>query len=193
MIEIDIDLIVAYNLTIEEYVLLDLLRHKHYNKIRLYFKDNEHLQTLLNKLILYGHVKFNEFGNVNTLGDYQVSFFPRYREDKFDKMLKELEDIYPIKVTRTNGVVDYLKANHKLIKEKYKKLVKGSQTTHNHIIACLKYQIEEMTKTGRLQYLRKLINWLDREEWKEWEDRLLTSTTTEDSTTDTSNIYGNLL
>lgn len=193
MVEIDIDLIVAYNLTIEEYVLLDLLRHKHYGQIRKYFNDKERLHSLLQRLILLGHLSFNELGNIDTLGDYNIKFFPRYKEDNNSKFLEELMNIYPVKVKRTNGNVDYLKANHKLIKEQYKKIIKGSKSTHDHILSCLKYQIDHMTKTGQLQYLRKLTNWLEREEWREWEDRVLNNVSNDTYNKEVHNIYGNLL
>lgn len=198
MLELDIDLIIAYNLTLEEYVLLDLLRHKWYNKIRLYYNDKDKLHSLLNRLVLLGHLEISELGDKDTLASYKIKFFPRYLAKVEDEMVKEIMEAYPAKITRPNGVVDYLKPSAKVIKDQYKKIVKGNKSTHNHILSCLKYQIEQMTLTGKLQYIRKLTNWLEREEWREWEERMLGSSTFEEelginTNKKVENIYGNLL
>ncbi len=198
MIELDIDLIIAYRLTIEEYVLLDLMRHRWTAKIRTYFSNSEHLQSLLQRLVLLGHLKFSAFGDPNNLADYTVKHFPRFRDDVKDNMVKELMEAYPVKVTRPDGSTDYLKSNSKIIKDAYKKIIKGNKSTHDHILACLKLQLHEVSRTGKLPYLRKLTNWLEREEWREWEDKLFNTpssdaTGIENSNEESNNIYGNLL
>jgi hypothetical protein len=192
MIEIDLDLIQNYNLTIEEYVMLDLLRLKHYNKIRKYFNNESNMISILDRLVLLGHLKRNDFDPPNVLGGYKIVVFPRRDPSFIDKLCIELIETYPLKVIRPDGSTDYLRSNVKVLKEQYKKIIKDNKDKHEFILKCLKFQIKEKTETGKLPYMKKLSKWLDNEEWKEYEDRVLTQDDTS-SFQEEDNIYGRII
>lgn len=193
MIEIDLNLIKSYNLTLDEFVLLYLMRMKHYGKVRNFFTEESKLRTLLDKLVLRGHLKIMELGDPDVLGEYSIGVYPRYLDSFVDKMVQELIDTYPQKVTRPDGNIDYLRSNVKIIKEQYKKLIKENREKHEFIIRCLKYQIKQFTNTGKLPYMKRLTKWLENEEWREYEDRIINEGGDEILTETSNDIYGNLI
>jgi hypothetical protein len=193
MIELDLDLIQAYHLTIEEFVLLELMRKKYYGKINKYFSNDAQLQTLLDRLVLLGHLKRHPLEDPLVLGGYTLGVYPRYKDSFIETMIDELMDTYPQKVTRPDGTTDYLRSNTKQLREQYKKIIKENKEKHELIIRCLKYQISHFTLTGKLQYMKKLTKWLDNEEWREYEDRVIEQNGEGFTIESSDSIYGNLI
>lgn len=189
--ELDIDLIKLYNMTADEYILLEMLRYKHYGKIRSYFTDRSYLMSCLDKLVLGGFIELTEYGVKYMPQEYKILKLPKYSTAYIDAMFEELLENYPKHVIRPNGIKEYLRVNTPKAKELYKKLTQGSKEKHDLIIASLRYQLALYAKLGKMMYMRKMTNWLANEEWEEFKDFVLNGVPNEteiDETTYGTNI-----
>jgi len=171
--EIDLELINTYDLRADEYILLELMRRKSYNKLRTYFSDRSYLQTCLDKLEERGFVLLIKYGIKGLPQDYDIIKLPVFDSKVIDKMFEELLENYPKHIIRPNGVKEYLRTNTSKAKEIYKSIIKGSKDKHQLVIECLKYQLALYVRTGKMPYMRKMINWLANHEWEEFKDFVL--------------------
>ena len=46
------------------------------------------------------------------------------------------------------------------------------KSIQDHIIKCLKYEIEYREKTGNLKYMKRMVTWLSAHEWESFEDQI---------------------
>ena len=53
-------------------------------------------------------------------------------------------------------------------KRKYKKIIKANKNAHDHVIKCLKIQLE--TDKDNLGYMQNLETWLNNHTWEKYED-----------------------
>lgn len=188
LVEIDMNLVKAYNLSIDEYVLLLLLNKQHNTVIRDYFTDDEELYKKLDKLVSRKFIVLNTYGSRDCLSDYKIIFMPGYLKEDFDKWFDELISTYPKKVRRPDGQEDILILNTPKLKKLYEKVTKKNLNTHSHIIKCLKFQLQYLSKkTSGLMYMRRLERWLENQEWKNYEDVMLNSQQVESDVTGTIN------
>ena len=54
----------------------------------------------------------------------------------------------------------------------YDARVARNKQKHDHIMRCLKKEIEIREKENSMAYMKRLSNWLASQEWKSFEDRL---------------------
>lgn len=73
--------------------------------------------------------------------------------------------IYPTSVVRSDGIKDYLKGAPTNCRKYYKKLVGSSQSKHDHIMTCLRFEISNRVSTGKMSYMKRMYKWLTSEEW----------------------------
>lgn len=170
--EIDFGLIQTFDLSIEEFVVLTLIKNKKFEEIRSIIKDDKKLRDIVISLISKGFLRLKAFGNIDILGSLEVILYPSYSQDEYDKMFYELISTYPRKVIRPNGAEDDLIGNPERYKLSYRKLIENSAEKHTTIINCLKHQIAKARMTGGFKYFKKLQNWLANEEWKDYEHKL---------------------
>lgn len=177
ILELDLDLMKAYKLSLEEYALLLMLNLSQYEKIRDYFEDDKILYKLLDSLVKRKLIVLKEHGDRECLSDYKILFIPHYLKTDFDKWFDELVAFYPKTVRRPNGEDDILTINLPKCKSLYKKVTKGNKHTHDHIMSCLRYQLNYIKRrTNGLMYMKRLYNWLEGEGWKDYEEIMLKET-----------------
>lgn len=108
---------------------------------------------------------------IELVKDYQA-------EDMFDELLK----IYPIKVQRPDGNMDYLRTDVARCRKMYNNtIIKKSFKKHEDIIKALKFEIEIRKKEDSLKYMKRLPKWLASEDWKVFEERMKDMKTTVES------------
>jgi hypothetical protein len=83
---------------------------------------------------------------------------------------EELFYTYPLKVRRPDGKEDFLRRDRKTTEQIYSIIVKDNRDVHDHIMKCLKFEMEHKAATGSLGYMKTLLNWLSDKEWKNYED-----------------------
>ena len=90
------------------------------------------------------------------------------QKDFFD----ELYEIFPIYVTRPDGTKGFLRANVTKCRAQYKKITGKSKAMHDHIMHCLKYEIDSKMLSGKLGYMKTMWKWLTNHEWEAIEEQM---------------------
>lgn len=85
-------------------------------------------------------------------------------------------DMYPIYVVRPDGSKSYLRANVHKCRNFFNVLTGNSIEYKEHIIECLKYEIEKKTREGRISYMKTMWRWLIDHQWEETEEEMNDST-----------------
>ena len=89
---------------------------------------------------------------------------------------EELFDIYPRKITRPNGTIDYLRTDRSTCNRLYTFYTLNNRSKHDHILNCLKLEITTRQKEGSLGYMKRMPAWLVSKEWESYADRIADST-----------------
>lgn len=173
-IEIDTDKLIRHKLSADDFLYLKLLKEKKYNLLDAYVKSvnkGESFRQRAKLLKEEGYIF--EVGGGTTISDFKLT-------EKFLEVLgyegepfEELYEMYPVKVTRPNGNVDYLRQGKTNNEKLYNQiLVLGGPKLHRTILECLKYELEERKKKGTMKFMRKMHNWLANAEWTEYGDKI---------------------
>ena len=162
-IELNPDYLIKNNLTANQFVILQLIYEKEFNRL-------EKLTTISDVSkdveILKSKSLVNETeGKLSVTTEY-------FRSLKGKGFFEELLATFPPSVLRPDGLRDYLRTDRKRAERKYKTITKNRKDIHMHILDCLKFELEQRRKTNTLMYMKKLPNWLSSESWKEWEEKL---------------------
>jgi len=88
-------------------------------------------------------------------------------------------EIYPKSVVRTDGVIDYLRTDQKHCKQMYLLLTKNERARHDHILKCLKFEVNKRIKDGSIKFMVRMSKWLSTESWKAYEDEINNTPKTE--------------
>jgi hypothetical protein len=87
----------------------------------------------------------------------------------FDEFVEE----YPKSVVRSDGTTDYLRTDLKSAKLFYIKATRGLRAAHEHMLACLKLEVEDRTREGSMKFMPRISKWLNSQGWTTYQDRLL--------------------
>ena len=131
---------------------LNTLIEKNFLQVKFYYAKGEEIASC-------DFNKFEETVKLATLlseGDY------------FDEFYKE----YPIKVNRTDGTTDYLRSDLSKCRKLYANITCGNRLLHEHVLSCLKCEVEKRTQEGSWTYMKRMANWLTSEEWKSYEEQM---------------------
>lgn len=87
-----------------------------------------------------------------------------------DNLFKEFINEFPLKVTRTDGTVDFLRTDLVNAENLYLSYVGRSRDKHSHIIKCLKAEIKQRESNGTMPYMMRVFKWLANKGWTSYED-----------------------
>ena len=162
-IEINTDFLKDKEISADDYLYLYILQRN----------GHTYLQTLtlrpdIDSMLEKGYLELSE-------DRYEVtSKYTAFFSNNFTAMFTELIDTYPTKVQSPTRGIRILhakdaaaKANDKA-RKKYKKITKVKQDIHDHIIKCLKIQLE--VEKDNLGYMQNLETWLNNHTWEKYED-----------------------
>ena len=96
------------------------------------------------------------------------------KEDK--TMFDEFYDQFPVYVMRPDGTKGFLRANVNKCRKEYNRIVGKSKAMHEHIMDCLKYEIDERMRTGKIGYMKTMWKWLTQHEWETIEEQMKVET-----------------
>lgn len=88
--------------------------------------------------------------------------------DYFDKFYEQ----YPVYVLRPDGSKSYLRANVNKCRHLFNSTCGKSSALAEHIIDCLKFEIDKKTKEGKLSYMKTMWRWLVDHQWEESEEEM---------------------
>lgn len=81
-------------------------------------------------------------------------------------------DIYPVYVMRPDGSKSYLRANINKCRNLFNAKVGQSSAMAEHIINCLKFEIDKKMREGKISYMMTMWNWLSRNQWEVSEEEM---------------------
>lgn len=85
-------------------------------------------------------------------------------------------DQFPVYVMRPDGTKGFLRANVNKCRKEYNRIVGKSKAMHEHIMDCLKYEIDERMRTGKIGYMKTMWKWLTQHEWETIEEQMKVET-----------------
>ena len=92
------------------------------------------------------------------------------KEDK--SMFDEFYDQFPVYVIRPDGTKGFLRSNINKCRKEYNRIVGKSKAMHEHIMNCLKYEIDNKMQTGKMGYIKTMWKWLTQHEWETIEEQM---------------------
>lgn len=92
-------------------------------------------------------------------------------------MFDEFYEVFPVYVIRPDGTKGFLRANVNKCRKEYNRIIGKSKAMHEHIMACLRYEIDNKMQTGKIGYMKTMWKWLTQHEWECYEEQMNTETT----------------
>lgn len=81
-------------------------------------------------------------------------------------------NMYPVYVMRPDGSKSYLRANINKCRHLFNAKVGQSSAMAEHIIACLKFELDKKMREGKISYMMTMWNWLSRNQWEVSEEEM---------------------
>lgn len=169
-------------LTPNEYFIVTLIRHKEFAIITKFLKANYNsveVEKLFRDLIKLEYLTSTSYlQNYFDWSKCKLSnkLYALIRtEDLFEEFLEE----YPKSVVRTDGVIDYLRTDQKHCKQMYMLITRNSRAIHDHLLKCLKFEVDKRIRDGSIKFMVRMSKWLSSEAWKAYEDEINNTVKTE--------------
>lgn len=169
-VELNTTMLIKKKITADEWLWLYLLNKKAYD-VLLKYNEVSPIKNMLENLINKRLIHYDNQGEVLDYNDIIIrSNFTDLLDSKdyFDDILA----IYPVKIVRPDGTMDYLRTDLTRCRKDYAKLTKNNRDLHTRIVELLKFEIAMRTRDGKLAYMKRLPSWLASEEWAVWEQHL---------------------
>lgn len=164
-IEIDVQLLIDYGISADDYLALYAIYRKGFKTL-----NSLSISPRWEDLQTKGFVKL---GNTPEEHVVRQKFIDLFSTD-FDQMFNELLGLYPMKVRTKNGTNRILRANdpnskaNKKAKERYRRIVGNKKHIHKKILRLLDVQLKE--ERFNLEYMQSLEVWLNNHTWEKYQD-----------------------
>ena len=173
IIEIDTKFLLDNQITAHQYIIVKMLSENQITRLKEYLNCSNSLDRLpkdLEQLVEANFVDTSQLGEYMNLTKVKVTkdFInaSTFTSDPFD----ELYAAYPIKVLRPDGAFDYLRVDQERCRKLYHNIVRMDLMIHEHILRCLKFEVEDKTLKGQLTFMKRMPTWLTSEAWKVYDD-----------------------
>ena len=174
ILELDTSLLNKYNISINQLVFISLVLNDNQ-------PNNQDIQELLSR------VNEEEIQELETQGLISIQYDRDTqvisKTEKLEELLKEdkamfdmFYDQFPVYVMRPDGTKGFLRANVNKCRKEYNRIVGKSKAMHEHIMDCLKYEIDERMRTGKIGYMKTMWKWLTQHEWETIEEQMKVET-----------------
>lgn len=171
ILELDTSLLKTLNISLNQLVFLSLVMNENQ-------KDNQDIRELLSRvneeeiqdLITRNIVVIEPLNNgvKYSLSDKLTQMLQNSKDSMFD----EFYETFPVYVIRPDGTKGFLRANVNKCRKEYNRIIGKSRAMHEHIMQCLRYELDDKTRTGKLGYMKTMWKWLTQHEWECYEDQL---------------------
>ena len=159
------------NLSINQLVFLTLVL----SDIKVINQDIQKLLSLVNEeeiheLELQGLILVTLDESGNQVISKTEKLASLLKEDK--TMFDEFYDQFPVYVTRPDGTKGFLRSNINKCRKEYNRIIGKSKAMHEHIMNCLRYEIDNKMQTGKMGYMKTMWKWLTQHEWETIEEQM---------------------
>lgn len=171
ILELDTTLLNMFNeLSINQLVFLTLVLNDDQNK-------NQDVHSFLSRIseAEIQELINNDFITVTTSGDnkiYKTTAKLKPYQEKDKTWFDEFYEVFPVYVMRPDGTKGFLRSNINKCRKEYNKIVGKSIAMHEHIMKCLKFEIDNKMITGKTGYFKTMWKWLTQREWEVIEEQL---------------------
>ena len=171
ILELDISLLKTLNLSINQLAFISLVlseNQKDHQDIQelLSRVNEEEIQDLIQRNIIITQTMNN--GISYQLSDDIINTLRKRNDSMFD----EFYETFPVYVIRPDGTKGFLRANINKCRKEYNRIVGKSRAMHEHIMDCLRYELDDKMRTGKLGYMKTMWKWLTQHEWECYEEQL---------------------
>lgn len=168
ILELDTSLLDRLNISINQLVFITLVL----NDIKKVNQDIQKLLSLINEeemqeLVSQGLLSIQYDGDTKVI-EKTDKLMDLIKEDK--TLFDYFYDEFPAYADRPDGTKGFLKGNVRKCRDYYNKITRKSKAMHEHIMECLRYEIEEKAMTGKLGYMKTMWKWLTQHEWETIEE-----------------------
>lgn len=177
IVEVDVKSLTKDKISANQFIILFLFHSKKYNILTNFIKKTHCIKDLVT-VIQDGYIEDQQVFKVDEETDIiQVRYdllvptdkLKTYIEGEID-LFDELWEAYPLKTDRTDFSTDYLRTDKKECRALYSRITKGQKHIHENILQALQKQLSIFNShPGKMCYMRRLKNWLQKEEWKTYE------------------------
>ena len=158
------------NLSINQLVFLTLVLNKNQSD----YQDIHEFLSRISETDIQGLIN-DDYVTVTTSGDIQIYnpsekllLLTKPKKEWFD----EFYEVFPVYVTRPDGSKGFLRANINKCRKEYNRIVGKSKAMHEHLLKCLKFELDNKVTSGKLGYLKTMWKWLTQHEWEAIEDQM---------------------
>ena len=170
IIEINTKILDIPDININQLVFLSVVLNKNQKnnqdvrKIVSLISDDE-IQQLIDKDLIISIERGNSITYTET---DKLTKVITLEKDYFDLFY----DMYPIYVLRPDGIKNYLRANVNKCRHLFKTISGNSEAMSEHLIDCLKFELEKKTREGKLSYMKTMWRWLVDHQWEATEEEM---------------------
>jgi len=188
VLELDISLLDKIeNLTINQLILLTLVindNQKTNQSVSKLFSlmEETDIQGLIDKDLIT--VENTENSTIYKITDKMQSII---KPDK--SWFDEFYELFPVYVVRPDGTKGFLRANVNKCRQQYCRITGKSKAMHEHIMTCLKYEIDTRMMQGKLGYMQTMWKWLTTCGWEVIEEQMNDTTNTPNVNTYGTTLY----
>lgn len=174
IVDINTDFLINNKITANQFLLLQLILVDKQSILRDYYLVNNipvdqvtaDIKDLHSKGLLEGYaVGAYDFKNIKPT-TYLKSLF------NADDLFKDFLSTFPLKVTRTDGTVDYLRTDQSKARMLYLACTRGKKSIHDHILKCLQHEIKYRESNNSMKFMKRMTSWLSSQEWESFEDQI---------------------
>lgn len=172
ILEIDTSIIdrIPYKISISQLLFLTLVL----NDNQTVNQDIQRLLSLVNEEEIQELKDYNLIAIQETDGNQVIS-----KTKELDDLLKEdktcfeeFYDQFPVYVVRPDGTKGFLRSNVNKCRKEYNRIIGKSKARHQHIMNCLRYEIDDKMNTGKIGYMKTMWKWLTQHEWEMIEEQM---------------------
>lgn len=171
ILELDTSLLNKYNISINQLVFISLVLNDNQS-------NNQDIQELLSRVneeeiqeLIQRNIVIVNISDNNQIYSPSEELLKSIKKDR-ESMFNEFYEVFPVYVTRPDGTKGFLRANINKCRKEYNRIIGKSKAMHNHIMACLRYEIDDKMRTGKIGYMKTMWKWLTQHEWECYEEQM---------------------
>ena len=174
IVDVNTDFLINNKITANQFLLLQLILVDKQSILRDYYLVNGISTDQMSLDIKELHDKGLIEGYVAGAYDFNHLKPTTYSKTLFnaDDLFKEFLQTFPLKVTRTDGTVDYLRTDQSKARMLYLANTRGKKSVHDHILKCLKHEVKYRETNGSMKFMKRMTSWLSSSEWEAFEDQI---------------------
>jgi len=173
LITLDTNKLIKGELNAHYFIILYLIHEKEYDILIHYLR-----KTKMDNRILTDIDEMIEFGWLLSSRTEAYDYNKLQPSDKFVELItggdpfEELVQYYPRFVVRPDGNTDYLLTDLDRASAIYTKIIQKNKALHEHILKCLKEEIDIKEETDNMKYMRRLPKWISERGWESYKDQV---------------------